>query len=379
MDGDTLALVPYPSNRLFIPKTLPAAVRHERELFHDIAVAWVTAFPGSAEALEALALSLDMLGDPSAVDSLHRARILAAAEPERVRIAGAEFWMRLRFSVPFDTRGTQAAKALADSLLSTNFAADTPEPLLLASIAVATGRANLAADFTRRPAAVEALRVPPPLARIAGPLLVFSALAGPLDSVRTLEAQTAATIENAIAAPQQIRARMSWLGRAGQLAFPDYKFESLPLLAGHGDYMIDAQVAFLRADSAAVRQMFDERRVRRRDLPPGLVTLDAIYPEAALLAAMGDTRGAVAWLDPTLAALFTVSTEKLADPANAGALLRAMMLRADLASQLGDLSTAARWAHAVVALWSGGDPAVQPVVNRMQRLAELSQHQNTVQ
>jgi len=208
-DGDTLALVPYPSNRLFIPKTLPAAVRHERELFHDIAVAWVTAFPGSAEALEALALSLDMLGDPSAVDSLHRARILAAAEPERVRIAGAEFWMRLRFSVPFDTRGTQAAKALADSLLSTNFAADTPEPLLLASIAVATGRANLAADFTRRPAAVEALRVPPPLARIAGPLLVFSALAGPLDSVRTLEAQTAATIENAIAAPQQIRARMS--------------------------------------------------------------------------------------------------------------------------------------------------------------------------
>ena len=357
--GDTLALVPQPSNRLLAPSTLAAAVRHERELFYDIATAWVTAFPTSADAVEAVATSLDLLGDPSAIDSLRRARALAPTERDRTRLAGTEFWMRLRYAVPFDIRGIQAASDLADSLLGTQVVDETPEPLLLASIAAVSGRANLAAAFARQPEAAGALRVPAPLARIAGPLLVFAALGGPVDSLRTLEERSEAVIENAIAEEQQFGTRMAWLGRAGQIAFPQYVFKSLPSLAGRGDYMIDAQVALLRGDTAAVRRMYDERRLRRRLMSPGQVTLDALYPEAALLVALGDSAGAIAWLEPTLVGLTSTPTERLADPANAGALAQAMALRAELARQKGDRAIASRWAGIVRTLWANADPPLQ--------------------
>ncbi len=48
-----------------------------------------------------------------------------------------------------------------------------------------------------------------------------------------------------------------------------------------------------------------------------------------------------------------------------------MALRADLAGTHGDALTARRWASAVVTLWSGSEPALQPVVKRMKHIVEM--------
>jgi hypothetical protein len=372
--GDTLAFVPFPVRAILARSWVSSqataiAVRRQREQFHEIATAWVTAFPRSADAMEAVAISLEMLGDSAALDTLRRARALARTPEEQIRIAAGEVWMRVKFSLPVDLVSLRAARALADSVLRANPLPNAPEPLLLASLAALTGRATQAVAHTRHPAAVAEWKVPPPLAQTALPLLVRSALGGPADSVRALERLVDSAIDNAV--PVQVRqlARLQWLARAATLAFPVYPSRLISKLSGRGDYLLDAQAAFLHRDTAAVRQMFVDLEAARRGEPPADVTLDALYPEASLRAALGDDRGAIAWLDPTLAALPATDPETFTDPTRAAALVRAIALRAELAERVGDRAAAARWAHVLIELWSDADPFLQPVVGHMRRLA----------
>ena len=371
--GDTLALLPYPRTASAGPEVVPEAVtlaaRHQRELFHEVATAWVTAFPRSADALEALAIALEMLGDPAALDTLRRASALATTPTERVRIAVGEVWMLVKFSVPADVAGLHAARASADSVLRSYPPPNAPEPLLLAGLAALTGHAQLAAEYGREPSAAAEWIVPAPLARTALPLVLLASLGGPADSLRTLEQLVDSSIDNGLAMPLRQQARLQWLARAATLAFPDYRFKSITKLAGAGDYLLDGQAAFLRGDTASVHRLYAELRAARRHLPPAELTLDALYPEAWLLGALGDDRAAIEWLDPTLVSLLSTPPEVFTEPARAGSLIRAMALRADLAVQVGDHVASARWAAAVAAFWSEADPFLQPLVRRMRRLA----------
>ena len=141
-------------------------------------------------------------------------------------------------------------------------------------------------------------------------------------------------------------------------------------LEGQGDYLLDLQAAWARGDTLAVRRGFNNVREARREILPADVTLDELYPEAELLNALGDRRGAAAWLDPTLQALFQVAPHAPTSPVSAvrgAALVRAMALRARLADGLGDREGAARWAAAVRILWSDADPFLQPVVRQLRR------------
>jgi len=329
----------------------------------------VTAFPRSADALEALAIALEMLGDPAALDTLRRASALATTPTERVRIAVGEVWMLVKFSVPADVAGLHAARASADSVLRSYPPPNAPEPLLLAGLAALTGHAQLAAEYGREPSAAAEWIVPAPLARTALPLVLLASLGGPADSLRTLEQLVDSSIDNGLAMPLRQQARLQWLARAATLAFPDYRFKSITKLAGAGDYLLDGQAAFLRGDTASVHRLYAELRAARRHLPPAELTLDALYPEAWLLGALGDDRAAIEWLDPTLVSLLSTPPEVFTEPARAGSLIRAMALRADLAVQVGDHVASARWAAAVAAFWSEADPFLQPLVRRMRRLA----------
>ncbi len=373
LQGDTVAFVPWPIGELARSQTTPQAtalaVRRERQLFHQIATGWVTAFPHSADALEALAISLEMLGDPGALDTMRRARAFATTPDARVRIAVAEVWMRVRFSIPSDLANVRAALALADSVLEEFPRVDAPEPLLLTSLATLTGRARLAAAYSAQPEAAAEWGVPGPLARSALPLLTLAALGGPAESLRVLEQSVDSAIDHALAPPLRSSVRLEWLARAATLAFPDYRFRSLAKLTGAGDYLLDAEAAFARGDTTAVRQMFSELQVARQLRPPADLALDALYPEAWLRAGIGDDRGAIAWLDPTLAALSATDPETFADPTRAPSLVRSLALRAELADRTGDRVSAVRWAAVVVALWSNADPFLQPLVLRMRRLA----------
>src|SRR5690606_36183322 len=96
----------------------------------------------------------------------------------------------------------------------------------------------------------------------------------------------------------------------------------------------------------AVRAHFDTLQRTRSMDRPGDVTLDHIYQEAWLLAAIGDSAAAARHLELPLTATTTLGTRILRDVPQAAALGRAMALRAELAAAAGDRATARRWAAA---------------------------------
>jgi hypothetical protein len=370
-EGDSLVVIPYPVRQIrearlhTIPERSGLAVRRQRELFYEIATAWAAALPESAPAVEAVAVALDLLGDPACLDTLRRARVLAGDPHESLRLAANEVWMQLKFSLPSELRGVRTARALADSVLRAR--GSLSEARRLASLAVLTGRADLAASLSQE-GAVE-WRAPGPIARTAPPLLMYAALGGPADSLRGLEQRVAAAIDNLLPLPQREPARMEWLARPALIAFPSHRFTSITQLATSGHYLLDALAAYLRGDAPTVRQIFANLRTVRQGLAPSDLTLDGLYPEAWLLAALGDPREAMAWLDPTLNTLAGTVPQILGDPARAGALVHAMAFRAELAERVGDRETARRWARVVVILWSDADTFLQPLVQRMERIA----------
>ena len=104
LDHDTLAFIPMAYESMVaadsatmrrIPRSVGAAMQRQRELFHDIASAWSASSPRSAEAHEAVSMSLFLLGEPSAIDTLMRAKALAIGARERQRILETEVWMRV--------------------------------------------------------------------------------------------------------------------------------------------------------------------------------------------------------------------------------------------------------------------------------------------
>ena len=372
--GDSLAFRPYPLARMMEAwegsGTAGEAVRHQRELFHEIATGWAAAFPRSAVALEALAVSLTMLGDPAALDTLRSARRLAASDEDRLRLASAEVWARVRFSIPSNPTGLSIARRLADSLLNGEPPPDGPDSLLYSSLAALTGRANLAASLSRHSAFAEQWTVTPVLSDAAPALLIFAAMGGPPDSLKVLEPRVSRAIENAVPASNRGLERSTWLARAATLAFPDFLLTAIHQLAGSGDYLLDGLAWLQSGDTTSVRRMLEDLRKTRQSIPPSERALDALYPEACLLVELGDLHGAVAWVDPTLGALPGIAPGMLEDPIPAGALVRTMALRAELASRLGDKAAAAQWAKMVVTLWSSADGFLQPRVQRLRHLAE---------
>src|SRR5262249_26279417 len=96
--GDTLEFVPYPLQVFkegragVIPSSSAQAAEHQRHVFLNIARTWRTAFGPNADALLAVAVALDELGDSTAIDSIAAARRLAdnAGDAVRLRLASEE-------------------------------------------------------------------------------------------------------------------------------------------------------------------------------------------------------------------------------------------------------------------------------------------------
>jgi hypothetical protein len=125
--------------------------------------------------------------------------------------------------------------------------------------------------------------------------------------------------------------------------------------------MLRRQQEYAAGDVDAVRTATHRRG-------PAIVSMDGNFLEAWLQAAIGDTARALAWLDVSLTRMGTLRPDLL-DRRQASGLVRAMVLRADLASAAGDRAAAQWWGNAVATLWQRADPELRPIADRMRRLA----------
>jgi serine/threonine protein kinase len=369
--GDTLEFIPYrlsdfEAGRVdIVPATVSEAVWHQRRALLEMAITWRAAFDPNADALLAVAIALDDLGDAAAVDSVHAARKLAeeAADPAaRLRTGAAEVWMRVKRAVPNDPAGLVAARFLADSLLSVT-ARDSAAAVALASLAALTGRVHLAAHYARSDG--ESVTGPPALRPTVRALEAYAALGAPVDSIRAL----ASVLWHAAVANKNAEDPARWMLRAFTVAFPTYHDSGIRILSRDGHYIAVAEQASLDNDTATIRQRLIPLSAARATVPPEDIKLERLYPEAWLLASIGDHALALQWLTPTLDAQARASTETLRSVVGAGALIRAMSLRARLAAQVGHDAESRQWARAVVALWDEADDELQPMVREMRRLA----------
>jgi serine/threonine protein kinase len=365
--ADSLSFVPYPlaavtGGRVPLnPDGWALANEMQKQAFVRIARSWATAMPNNSGTLEALAISLDLVGSPGAIDTMRIARTLASDAAQRRRIAAHEVLLLVAAS-RHDPTNLRAAVALSDSLLGAP--EDDPN---VAPIAAIRGRCRLAGHLSATPtnsatANARDLQIPFAVYAAAESLSVFAALGcavpsdtnGMIAADRSLsQSPSAATSERR----SQLRSMLFARVFRGSLVGPAWLRDS----TGAADYVLRAQQLASAGDVAGARRILDVRRAARGSRGTSNTSPDAVIAEALLLAAMGDSAGAAQWLDPLLnrsSWLEWLSSNSVA----AGAMIRACLLRARLATALGERESAEKWARLAGSLWHEGDPETQSQV-----------------
>ncbi len=347
--GDTLVLYPVVWGEDGITSdrgtaTALDAIRHQRQRLLNIASSWVAEYPANADAMQALAVSLQLLGDRTALDTVLKARRLAQGADEIIRVAASEIWMRVLFSTPSNLGELRAARRLADSLLTNAPPDGALEPKLLASLAALTGRAHLAASLGRKISTRDRNDTPPALVGIGITFLTYASMGGPVDSLRALAPRVLEALQRDVDAERRARAEEMWLRLPVLVGFPTVQLPIVSQLSGPSGGLMNADDAYLRRDTVMALRAMEQYRSAGQVEPPGVRTVDLGLGTAWLLSKLGDTDAAIAWLDPILNALPRTPPQLFLEVYQAGPLVRAMVLRANLAEAQGDRATAMAWA-----------------------------------
>ena len=354
-----------------------AAVAHNRAILIEVTLAWVSAFPSDARAHRALAYALEVNGNVgpavetprSALSEIQMARRLDRRPEDRL----ADLLTAVRLLVK--AGGFEDARRLGDSLLRS-----APRGVAgPAGVAVLLGRPALAARLVapedpeteypgsadNQPITISVALLQPGLV-----LLAYASAGGPADSVAALERRVEARLAS-VPAPSRASVRSALLDVPATLVFYTMGVRPAHRSTPPGPSQSMAmQWALAHGDSASVCAAIAAELAKRGgllsrdDTPP-----EGVYLDARLLLALGDTTAAERTLDAPLNNLPRLHSYLLRYLPLAGSLVRAMVLRADLAAARGDRATAGRWATAVVTLWSGAEPALQPIVARMKQIA----------
>lgn len=368
--GDSLVLIPYPvalaarSPEETVSPSSTEAVLRQQALFRDVVAGWRAAFPDDVAPMEAMAIALALGGESSALDTVRAARRLATDEEQRVRLAAREVWLRVSYSLPDDTAGLALARGLADSLLMARGGVPVSTFGILSGLAALTGRARQAATLAARVPAPP--RRDSPLSRrtiaTANALLAYAAVGGPVDSIHAFQGRLVRDVASMARPDRKIETLAELLAQSPALAFPVARWSLHEMLAGRGNAVLDAQWALASGDSAGARRTLARRTAMRRTRRGADLTLDMTYAGAWTLAAAGDRRTAIAWLDHVLNAATMYAPEAVERVANAGPLVRALVLRAELARAEGDTLTVHRWSRAAAILWQNADPEMRDVI-----------------
>lgn len=349
LNADTLAFTPISIRFLNRPPppTMPLAVRQQRNQFYAMASKRVALATGNADALELLGEAMELRGDAAAAETVHRARGLAANRSQALRLAVTEIWLRLKYALPSNEKEIVAVRTLADSLLVSAQDASGIDATRLASVAALVSNVDMAARLSERIDSQSAqLELPQDVMASAKAFVVRAVMGGPPDSLRALEARVTNGITNGVLPQHQTMMRAMWLARGSALAFHVYRspaFKALDTTVA----LIGAEAAVMRGDKRRARDILMRAQQARANVPPANVTLDALYPEAWLLASLGDSSAALARIAPTLDALRSIPSEQLADAVIAGSLMQSMRLRQSLLTSAGDRRGGQEWARAV--------------------------------
>jgi eukaryotic-like serine/threonine-protein kinase len=372
--GDSLLVVPYAAELVSRARSpisaSDEATARQRALFHEVASGWSRSHSRSAEAVEALAVALELLNDPAALPALQRARSLADSEASRVRLAASEAWLRLKWGVPDRPEELSKVRSLADSLLSGAAALEVETARALASLAILTGRIDRAADLLRSGAGPMNWPVEVPLAATqpAQALLAYAAVGGPADSMRVLEARVETAIGNLLPSGSHTAARMALLHRAAILGFPVSGYAARAAAAERTlNPRLGARTAMAANDTSDVRAYLHDHLQRQELSRPADLQLEVAVSDAVLLMELGDTARALRVLDRALSGVAWFEPAAFADAVTAGSLIRAMKLRTEIGSRQGQSADARRWATALTALWEGADTAFQPLLGLYRR------------
>ena len=370
--GDTLAFVPYPAGEVgrLAVRSIRAdrirALQAQRELFRRIASGWATALPQSAGAKEALAIALDLIADRAAIDTIRVARRLTSDSLRHLRLASAEVIMRLKYAIPDDLAGIDTLRTLADSLLRRFPHVVGPEAAALLPIAQIVGDCARIEELARLSASEVSvpIAIPRHLNAAARELAALSSIGCAPEFLRAAVGRLADDIDRYTPdAANQVMLKQILIAQSLPLLFPRESSYVTPALAGD-DYMLMAERAALRGDSGEVRAIFDRVRRARAESPEGRGSTDAVLSEATLMLAVGDSASAVAWLDSAFVRTRQYPTVDFRENvATAGALMRSIALRAQLASLSRDYATAARWGQVLHRSW----PAASPELRAMTR------------
>ena len=371
--ADTLVFVPFPEMAVMMAAPATITDQHEdqriekrqRELFRSLASMWASGARASPEAREALAVALQLLGDPTALDTMRSAMTLEGEGPRRFRFASTLAWMGVAFGLPDDWSALTRAGATTDSVLASDTSAANAE--MRAGLAALFGRSAYVVRTTTAGSARVDRTLSAPIVDAMRTLTVLAAMGHSSQRIAEHERRVDSLITALVPRADRDAVRGDAFGRAARLAWSSAPLSVASMSTVRKDYLVPMLVASTRGDMEALRPMLQTLRAMRRSHPPANVSFDALLPEAALLARHGDPALAAAWLDEAFGTVRT-STPNF-DAIRAAALVRCLVLRAELAVQLGQPAEAKRWAGAVVALWEKADPDLQPVVARMRVLA----------
>jgi len=395
--ADTLAYVPYaylpstgPWRSLDPPQRLAAASTRNAQRLRALALQWTRTAPEDPGGHETLGRILEMTGelsggDMSAVQQIGIARKLAAsgnrptgaAYVRQVRLASGQVRLYIRLT-QFDR-----ASALADTILGwprelppDSAIADDSVSLMLRNVAALRGQPSRVDDIAERAAlhdmarlaTGEAVPLQPELGRDDIALSRYAEFGGSGDSVLTIAERIATNVNAFVAAGQADALRIAILRGPLSHAAPIIGPQHVAELGPTPDLYISALSAAARGDRKTARVLLDSLAKFRSPNAPSQITMDAVYGEAWLRAALGDTVGATRQLDNALRGLPAAPSSALRRPELTPFMVRVMALRAVLAAKANQPDIAKHWANAVFDLWGKGEPIVARTLDDVRRL-----------
>ncbi|MCR4342067.1 MAG: hypothetical protein NUW01_19495, partial [Gemmatimonadaceae bacterium] len=380
--ADTIAYTPYPMpdwDRESDPLSQSrrsAALSRNADVLLGITTSWTRNFPHSSEAFRELAAVRESRGERTgptaeagALQALIRAKELAATKAESLAIGESQVRVLLKLE------RFPAARTLGDSIFAALGVPSDSNWRSVAKLAGITGRAtafeSALQHFWTDFAGVDGLDQT--VARAGAELLGRSILGICGPPVNSAEARMRRLMESSVQPDRRAEVHKRVLSHGLSYLTVCTNGQSMATATRDESLIARAQIAFALGNLPRARVMLDTLAKNRAAIRAGEMSINLSAREAALRLHLGDTATAVRILDMTLDAIPTISPSSFDHPLEWAMLVRAMVMRADLAASSGDANTAAKWARAVVELWRNADAPLKPTLARMERLSQMRQ------